>query len=216
MGHCKGTYNIKGHFAHLEKKGCGDNCYSDPVSTDGVIYSGPNLSCTGVNTCNSLTCALEKIDNKICELIDALYNLTTSTTTTSPCILTGELIDVTTITTTTEGESGTTTSTSTELPSYTFIGTDSTGTWGSSGLACNDYVFNGAVSNYYSAVSTLIIGNVLYITDELITPIDGGGYCFAMEPFGGGILQEIIIDSFGVIQHIATCPTTTTTTTTNT
>jgi hypothetical protein len=79
-----GTYHIIGNYAHQSGGcGCGGNsCIAEPIQTDSVIYSGPNLPCTGINTCNSLSVILEKLDAKICELSLALYNLTTSTTTT--------------------------------------------------------------------------------------------------------------------------------------
>jgi len=35
-------------------------------STDNIAYVGPNLSCTGVETCDTLTQAIEKINNFIC------------------------------------------------------------------------------------------------------------------------------------------------------
>jgi len=110
----KGTYNVVGSFAKLGKRGgdkcgcgCGDhdNCHADPAQSDAVIYSGPNLSCTGIRTCDNLTLSLEKIDNVICQLIEELYNLTSTTTTTrvincaldgtidcSPCGLDGAII----------------------------------------------------------------------------------------------------------------------------
>jgi hypothetical protein len=84
---CSGTYNIIGSFAHLGKTsncgcGCGtDGCSCDPIQSDAVIYSGPNLPCTGVQTCDTLTNALMKMDSRICELITDLYNLTSTTTT---------------------------------------------------------------------------------------------------------------------------------------
>lgn len=74
--------------------GCGGNC--DPCSTppaqsDSMIYSGPNLPCTGINTCDSITLTLQKIDQKICEILAAIGNMTTTTTTTLPegCVMTG-------------------------------------------------------------------------------------------------------------------------------
>jgi len=85
---CSGTYNIVGSFAHLGKTsncgcGCGSNsCSADTIQSDAVIYSGPNLPCTGVNTCDKLTDVLQKMDAQICALQEALYNLTTTTTTT--------------------------------------------------------------------------------------------------------------------------------------
>lgn len=36
------------------------------VSSDHVEYNGDNLSCTGIQNCDTLTVALQKIDNKIC------------------------------------------------------------------------------------------------------------------------------------------------------
>jgi hypothetical protein len=36
------------------------------VSSDNVEYNGDNLSCTGIQNCDTLTVALQKIDNKIC------------------------------------------------------------------------------------------------------------------------------------------------------
>jgi len=99
---CQGTYNVIGSFAHLGKTsncgcGCGSNsCSADPIQSDAVIYSGPNLPCTGVTTCTTLTEALKKIDAQICELIQEIFNLTSTTTTTTttiaPCTLLGEIV----------------------------------------------------------------------------------------------------------------------------
>lgn len=52
--------------------GCG--CASDPcnpnnnINCDSVIYSGPNLPCSGVEGCDTLCVALQKLDNAICTL----------------------------------------------------------------------------------------------------------------------------------------------------
>lgn len=65
-------------------RGCGvDPCLAVKSNTDLVFYSGPNLPCTGVNTCDSLTLVLEKIDNQICELVQCCFNATSSTTSSS-------------------------------------------------------------------------------------------------------------------------------------
>ena len=60
--------------------GCQNQCNN--TSSDTINYSGPNLPGTGVNTCDSLTVAIQKIDNAILELQEALFSLTTTTTTT--------------------------------------------------------------------------------------------------------------------------------------
>lgn len=43
-------------------KGCCNDSLVCPVNSDIVIYSGPNLPSTGINTNDSLTVALQKID----------------------------------------------------------------------------------------------------------------------------------------------------------
>jgi len=95
MSSCKGTYNVVGNFAHLGGQGgCGcGSCHNDPTQSDAVIYSGPNLPCTGITTCTTLTDALMNIDAQICELIQEIFHLTSSTTTTlAPCALIGDII----------------------------------------------------------------------------------------------------------------------------
>ena len=76
-----GSYHIIGNYAHRGRNhecGCQtDNscCTAEPIPSSGVIYSGPNLPCTGIRTCEDLDTALQKIDAQICELAEAVYNL---------------------------------------------------------------------------------------------------------------------------------------------
>jgi len=77
MGNCTQTYHILGSYAHLGS-GCGcedDNCNACPVQSANIIYSGPNLSCTGIRTCDALDVALQKIDDKICALAQLISDL---------------------------------------------------------------------------------------------------------------------------------------------
>lgn len=79
--------------------GCGgtcDPCNASPAQSDGMIYSGANLPCTGVQTCDSITVAIQKIDEAICVLAAAIANLTTTTSTTlySECVFTGTAVYV--------------------------------------------------------------------------------------------------------------------------
>jgi hypothetical protein len=58
----------------------GTNCGADPCDTKLKIsnlikYVGPNLPCTGIDTCDDLTTILQKLELAICQL-------TTTTTTT--------------------------------------------------------------------------------------------------------------------------------------
>lgn len=85
-----------------------DPCNVPCTPTDNVCYSGPNLSCTGIHTCNTVTVSLQKIDEEVCDLqsqITALQTLVNSLTTT---------------TTTTSTSSTTTTTTTIACPSCNF------------------------------------------------------------------------------------------------
>lgn len=68
---------------------CGnDQCSSTNVGSDNVRYIGEPLACTGIEPCDTLTTALQKIDEVICGILDTLNvccTTTTSTTTICPC-----------------------------------------------------------------------------------------------------------------------------------
>lgn len=74
-------YTIIGAFA-VPQEGCGcDPCSTHCTLADNVLYTGPNLQCTDIRTNNNLTLSLQKIDEKICELFDLYYSLTTTSST---------------------------------------------------------------------------------------------------------------------------------------
>jgi hypothetical protein len=81
-------------WPYLPQNPCGcDSCESSNESTtnvgsDNVRYVGPPLACTGIESCDTLTTALQKIDNAVCGILDTLdvcCTTTTSTTTICPC-----------------------------------------------------------------------------------------------------------------------------------
>jgi len=74
-------YHILGNYAI---NGCDNDNPDEKSGSDFLIYTGPNLPGSGINTSDDLTIALQKIDTIIEELKSALYNLTTTTTTTVP------------------------------------------------------------------------------------------------------------------------------------
>lgn len=104
------------------------------IESSRVNYDGPNLSCTGIQTNDCLTDALQKIDEKICsdefvaQIINTIENngllkayfcqlvsgcsLTTTTTTVAPITTTTTTLLLTTTTTTTLALTTTTTTTS--------------------------------------------------------------------------------------------------------
>jgi hypothetical protein len=68
----------------------GDPCTTQLVASNYVAYAGPNLPCTNIHTCDTLTVSLQKVDEQICLLKNAVISLqeqinqlTTTTTTTS-------------------------------------------------------------------------------------------------------------------------------------
>lgn len=63
--------------------GCNDPCNQPVISTDQVAYTGPNLGCVGINTCDSNTVVIQKLNQKICELLEIVNTFTTTTTTTT-------------------------------------------------------------------------------------------------------------------------------------
>ena len=111
--------------------GCNDSC-KDITGSNHVKYIGPNLPATGIATCDSLTVALQKIDNLISILQIAISTTTTttstSTSTSSTTTTTTTLEPTTTTTTTTEEPTTTTTTTTTEEPTTTTTTTTETPT----------------------------------------------------------------------------------------
>lgn len=91
---------------------CGGNdpCSAQPIGSQSVVYSGPNLSCTGIATCNNLSVALQKVDEKICDLQDQIDSLSNAL----------DICCTTTTTTSTSTSSTTTTTTTIPCPSCNF------------------------------------------------------------------------------------------------
>lgn len=78
-------------------KGCNTNyqCGVKKITTDDVVYSGANLPCSGINTCDTLTVVIQKIDTFLCEsyICEVVAQCSTTTTTTTilpftcnPCV----------------------------------------------------------------------------------------------------------------------------------
>ena len=65
-------------------KGCCNESLVCPVNSDIIIYSGPNLPNTGINTNDSLTVALQKIDEALSS--DALINTVLTGLATNPSL----------------------------------------------------------------------------------------------------------------------------------
>lgn len=78
-------------------KGCNTNypCGVKKITTDDIVYSGANLPCSGINTCDTLTVLIQKIDTFLCEsyICEVVAQCSTTTTTTTilpftcnPCV----------------------------------------------------------------------------------------------------------------------------------
>lgn len=103
--------------------GCTDP-RNDLKGSDEVKYTGPTLPCTNIETCDTLTVALQKIDEKICEILAAIAPTTTTTSTSTAAPVTTTTTTVAPITTTTTTEAPTTTTTTTEAPVTTTTTTE--------------------------------------------------------------------------------------------
>ena len=109
----------------------GERCYTDSIN---VIYYGPNLPNTGINTGNNLNLILQKIDNKLspeslatalvnaiasdpvlavhfCTLVSNCYTTTTTSTTRATTTTTTTVAPTTTTTTSVAPTTTTTTTT---------------------------------------------------------------------------------------------------------
>ena len=118
----------------------GNPCTTQLVSSDYVKYSGPNLPCTNIQTCDTATVALQKADEQICELkqhililqqlIQNCCTTTTSTTTSVPpsTSTTTSTSSTSSTTSTTSSTSSSTTSTTSSTSSTTSTSTSSTST----------------------------------------------------------------------------------------
>lgn len=88
------TWFIQGAFARQGCPNCHnpnctgncDPCTATPLQSDGMIYSGPNLPCTGIRTCDSITDAILKIDEIICQILNRMTTTTTTTTMCPECV----------------------------------------------------------------------------------------------------------------------------------
>ena len=72
-----------GHTQTTYPRGCGlDPCTTFKTSTDLVFYTGPNLPCIDVHTCDNMSLILQKIDDALCgtnlvqNIINTLINNT--------------------------------------------------------------------------------------------------------------------------------------------
>ena len=130
--------------------GCsGDQC--DFVSSENVKYVGPNLAGTGIQSCDNLTVALQKIDNAIALIESQISPTPTPTTTTS----------------TSAGPTTSTTSTTTSRPGYY--------SWYLGGLAniANPCTAAILLPILYTSVPVLANGVVLYTNSGLTTTYSG-------------------------------------------
>lgn len=62
--------------------GCENNPCGCKISSDDVAYQGPDLNCTGINNCDTLTTAIQKIDEFVCGLTlveTIIYNIQNNT-----------------------------------------------------------------------------------------------------------------------------------------
>lgn len=91
---------------------CADPCTTPSKQSSNLAYNGPDLPCTGIETCDTLSEAIQKIEEAICTILGMFT--TTTTTTVAGTTTTTTTVAPTTTTTTTTVEGTTTTTTTVE------------------------------------------------------------------------------------------------------
>jgi len=56
-----------------------DSCVAKPIQSTRITYDGPNLPCSGIRTCDSITISIQKLDNLLCEILNSSTTTTTTT-----------------------------------------------------------------------------------------------------------------------------------------
>lgn len=141
-----------------------DPCNQPQYSSDAISYVGPNLICTTIETCDSVTEAFQKANLKICNLQNTLValqnqlsSLTTTTSTTS-----------TSTSTTTSTSSSTTTTTTISNPIYYVVPKTRINS-GSQGLIRMIFRINGGAWTTFT--STLAPSGNFYIGGGSYPPL---------------------------------------------
>ena len=198
-------------------KGCCNESLVCPVNSNIIIYSGPNLPNTGINTNDSLTVALQKIDVALSS--DALINTVLTGIATNPalqvafCALVEQCAYTPTTTTTTSASPTTTTTTTIITP------TSWTAFYGFSdpSESCNEV--NGSIT-LYTSVNTISSGVSIWVDPALTIPAKSAYFFYNYYKFAG---QSVVYEAVDVSGHTevinptsCSIPTTTTTTSSST
>ena len=183
---------------------CNDPC----ISSFQIIYNGPNLPCTGIQSKDNLEVALQKIDNRMCSdefiahIIDTIENTpllqayfcqlvascsstptttTTSTSTSSTTTTTTTIAPTTTTTTTTVAPTTTTTTSSTSTTTTTTTITPTTTTTTTVAPTTT------TTTSSSTTTTTTTITPTTTTTTTTIAPIPPGTYTIGESALGGKI-----------------------------
>ena len=183
---------------------CNDPC----ISSFQIIYNGPNLPCTGIQSKDNLEVALQKIDNRMCSdefiahIIDTIENTpllqayfcqlvascsstptttTTSTSTSSTTTTTTTIAPTTTTTTTTVAPTTTTTTSSTSTTTTTTTITPTTTTTTTVAPTTT------TTTSSSTTTTTTTITPTTTTTTTTIGPIPPGTYTIGESALGGKI-----------------------------
>lgn len=146
-------------------------------STDDVAYTGPNLTCTGIETCDNLTTIITKINNFICgpEFVQTVINNIINNTVLYNQFTTivNEVVECDTVldclTTTTTTTAPTTTTTTTINPNcgdFMIQAFEPEGSW--EALDCSGTPVSGNIIGNDSQPTGCIIIDSLVLTNAFI------------------------------------------------
>jgi hypothetical protein len=164
---------------------CNDPC----ISSFQIIYNGPNLPCTGIQSKDNLEVALQKIDNRMCSdefiahIIDTIEN--TPLLQAYFCQLVASCSITPTTTTTSSSTSSTTTTTTTIAPTTTTTTTTVAPTTTTTTSSTSTSTTTTTSSS--TTTTTTTIAPTTTTTTTTIGPIPPGTYTIGESALGGKI-----------------------------
>lgn len=199
-------------------KGCCNESLVCPVNSNIIVYSGPNLPNTGINTNDTLTVALQKIDVALSS--DALINTVLTGIATNPalqvafCALVQQCAYTPTTTTTTTASPTTTTTTTTSAVVVNSVKMLTVDYYTTAAVYLADvnqkyYLLTDANGFILYYLGTLGVGTTLYFDSNLTNPASVWSNLYLIEtiatqgnPYAEPTDRIFTIDSNGTLTSI--------------
>lgn len=98
---CSPTYNVICGYAVTDNCGCSTTgTTTTKYSSNNIAYEGPNLPCSSIDNNDTLTVAIQKLEEKICDILSSISTSTSTSTSTTSSSTTSSSTSTSTSTTT--------------------------------------------------------------------------------------------------------------------